>query len=524
MCGCGVGFSVERQFVANLPVINEDFYSVETIIQVHDSRIGWATAFRQLIALLYAGQIPKMDVSKVRAKGERLKTFGGRASGPEPLMQLFQFCIEIFKKAAGRKLNSVECHDIVCKIADIVIVGGVRRSALISLSNLSDDRMRNAKNGQWWITNPQRALANNSAAYTEKPDIEIFLKEWLSLIESKCGERGIFNRVSATKKAAATGRRKTEGHPFGTNPCGEIILRSGGVCNLSEVIVRPDDSLEELCRKIEIATIIGTFQSLLTDYRYLRNVWKKNAEDERLLGVSLTGIMDHPLLSQVTDEARSALRAMKEVAIATNKKWADTLGIEPSAAITTVKPSGTVSELVDSSSGIHPRYSAFYIRTVRNDIKDPLAKLMMSQGVPHEPDVMNPSNILVFSFPKMSPITSVCRNDISAIDQLNHYQMIRDEWCEHNPSITVYVRQDEWLDVGSWVYKNWDNVGGIAFLPHSDHSYQQAPFTEIGDEEYHALEAKFPQIDFSQLADFEHEDTTTSMHDLACSAGSCSVL
>jgi ribonucleoside-diphosphate reductase alpha chain len=342
-CGCGVGFSVERQFIANLPVINEDFYQTETIIQVHDSRIGWSTAFRQLIALLYAGQIPHWDLSKLRPKGARLKTFGGRASGPEPLNQLFKFCVEIFKRAAGRRLNSIECHDIVCKIADIVIVGGVRRSALISLSNLSDDRMRNAKTGQWWVGSPQRALANNSSAYTEKPEIEIFLKEWLTLIESKSGERGIFNRVSATKKAASTGRRKTEGIALGTNPCGEIYLRSCGFCNLSEVVIRPEDDLETLTEKVRLASIIGTFQSTLTDFRYIRNIWKKNAEEERLLGVSLTGIMDHPILSQVTKDAEMWLTLLRATAINTNKEWAEKLGIEQSAAVTCVKPSGCQS-------------------------------------------------------------------------------------------------------------------------------------------------------------------------------------
>lgn len=383
--------------------------------------------------------------------------------------------------------------------------------------------MRNAKTGQWWVGNPQRSLANNSAAYTEKPEIEIFVKEWLSLIESKCGERGIFNRVSATKKALSNGRRKVDGVQLGTNPCGEIYLRSCGLCNLSEVVIRPEDTIEDLCKKVELATIIGTFQSLLTEFRYIRNIWKKNGEEERLLGVSLTGIMDHPVLSQVTSDAKLWLTMMKATAINTNKEWADKLGIEPSAACTCVKPSGTVAELVDTSSGIHPRYAEFYIRSVRNDAKDPIAQLMREQGVPVEADVMNPSNILVFSFPKRAPKTSVMRNDITAIDQLNHYRMVRDEWCEHNPSITVYVKPDEWLEVGSWVYKNWDDVGGISFLPHSDHNYKQAPFSEISSEEYHALEEAFPEIDFSKIADYEKEDATTATHELACSANGCMI-
>ena len=519
----GVGFSVERQFIVNLPIINEDFFNVETVIQVNDSRIGWSNSFRQLLALLYIGQVPKWDVSKLRPKGARLKTFGGRASGPAPLNDLFNFCVDIFKKAAGRRLNSTECHDIVCKIADSVIVGGVRRSALISLSNLSDNRMRNAKNGQWWIENPQRALSNNSVAYTEKPEIEIFIKEWLTLIESKSGERGIFNRVSATKKAASTGRRKVEGVQLGTNPCGEIYLRSSGLCNLSEVVIRPTDTLEDLCKKVRIAAIIGTFQSTLTDFRYLRNIWKKNAEEERLLGVSLTGIMDHPVLSKVTDEAKDWLLKMKEVAIEVNNEWANKLGIETSVSITCTKPSGTVSELVDASSGIHPRFSEYYIRSVRNDIKDPLAKLMIDQNIPYEPDITKPESILVFSFPKKSPASSVKRNDITAIEQLNHYRMIRDYWCEHNPSTTIYVKSNEWLTVGDWVYQNWDEIGGISFLPYSDHIYKQAPFLEINEEEFNDAVKSFPDIDYSKISEYEKDDNTTSTHELACVSGVCMV-
>jgi ribonucleoside-diphosphate reductase alpha chain len=523
MCGTGVGFSVERQFINSLPLINEDMYNAETVIQVHDSRIGWATAFRQLIALLYAGQIPRWDLTKLRPKGARLKTFGGRASGPEPLNHLFQFCVDVFRRAAGRKLNSLECHDIVCKIADIVIVGGVRRSALISLSNLSDDRMRNAKNGQWWISSPQRALANNSAAYTEKPEIEIFLKEWLTLIESKSGERGIFNRVSAIKKIASTGRRKIDGYQFGTNPCGEIYLRSAGLCNLSEVVVRPEDSLEDLLEKVRLATIVGTFQSTLTEFRYLRGMWKKNAEEERLLGVSLTGIMDHPVLSQVGDESAEWLRMMRTHSINVNVEWADKLGIEPSAACTCVKPSGTVAELVGTSSGIHPRFAKYYVRAVRNDAKDPLARLLVDAGVPCEPDATNPNNILVFSFPKKSPDTSVMRHHITAVEQLDHYRMVRQYWCEHNPSCTIYVKPDEWLEVGSWIYKNWDDVGGVSFLPYTDHVYQQAPFQEIDEENFNRLEKEFPDVDYFLISQYEKEDTTTSSHELACTGNSCAL-
>lgn len=518
----GVGFSVERQYINQLPIVNEDFYHVETVIQVHDSKIGWATAFRQLIALLYAGQIPKWDLSKVRPKGARLKTFGGRASGPEPLDDLFHFTVATFRKAAGRRLNSLECHDIVCSIGNAVVVGGVRRSATISLSNLSDDRMRNAKTGQWWITAPQRSIANNSVAYTEKPDIEIFLKEWLTLIESKCGERGIFNRVSAQKKAALNGRRKAD-QVLLTNPCAEILLRNAGFCNLSEAVIRPEDTLEDLKDKVRIAAIIGTFQSTLTNFRYIRNVWKKNAEEERLLGVSLTGIMDHPILSQVTNESRQWLKEMKDVVYKTNEEWAERLGIEISVALTTTKPSGTVSELVDSSSGVHPRYSDFYIRTIRSDIKDPIAQLMKDQGVPCEPDVTNPTSTLVFSFPKSSPKHSVKRTDMTALEQLEHYRMIRDEWCDHNVSITIYVKQDEWLDVGSWVYKNWDSIGGVSFLPYSDHVYRQAPYTEITEEEYEQHCLKMPNLDFSLLHNYENDDMTSGIREFACVSGSCEI-
>lgn len=534
MCGTGVGFSVERQHINKLPEVAEEFHNTDTTITVADSRQGWASAYRELISLLYNGRLPKWDTSKLRPAGARLKTFGGRSSGPEPLIELFKFTTDTFQKAVGRKLNSLECHDIVCKIADIVVVGGVRRSALISLSNLTDERMRGAKNGQWWIENQQRALANNSAAYTEKPDIGIFMKEWHSLYESKSGERGIFNRVGAIKKVKENGRREWEGHDFGTNPCGEIILRPAGLCNLSEVVVRPDDSLDELKRKVEIATIIGTFQSTLTNFRYIRPLWKKNAEEERLLGVSLTGIMDHAYLSHYTEYfgkgfddpmdgtgLGKALDELRQVTINTNKKWAEKLGINPSAAITTLKPSGTVSQLVDSASGIHPRYSPYYIRTVRGDKKDPLSKFLREQGVPVEDDVTNPSNIDVFSFPIKSPEQSIFRDDMSAVQQLEHYLIYKKHWCEHNPSITVYVREHEWMEVGAWVYKHFDDIGGVSFLPHTDHAYRQAPYQEIDEETYKVWQEKIPTIDWNRLRDYEYGDTTSIQPELACSAGVC---
>jgi ribonucleoside-diphosphate reductase alpha chain len=523
MCGTGAGFSVERQFVSKLPSVPDEFRDSDTTIVVADSKIGWASAYKELINLLFAGAIPKWDISKVRPSGARLKTFGGRASGPAPLVDLFKFTINVFKHAAGRKLSSIECHDIVCKIADIVVVGGVRRSALISLSNLSDDRMRNAKNGQWWVDNVQRALANNSAAYTEKPDVEIFLKEWLSLIESKSGERGIVNRQAIQKKIKDLGVRDSN-QEFGLNPCAEIFLRPSGFCNLSEVIIREEDSLEDLKEKVRLATIVGTFQSTLTEFRYLRPVWKKNAEEERLLGVSMTGIMQHPVLSKVSDEAVRWLKELKQVSLDTNAEWADKLGINRSAAITCVKPSGTVSELTQTSSGIHPKYADFYVRTVRGSNDDPITKLMKDQGVPNEPDVTKPEKTTVFSFPVFSGTSGVSRDDMTAIEQLEHQKMFNEHWCDHNVSITVYVRDDEWLEVGSWIYKNWNKVYATSFLPHSDHVYAQAPFQEISKDEFEKMAEEFPIVDWSELANYEKEDQTESTQTLACTGGVCSII
>jgi ribonucleoside-diphosphate reductase alpha chain len=522
MCGTGVGFSVERQFTNNLPSIAEEFHETDTTIRVKDSRIGWASAYRELISLLYSGRLPKWDTSGIRPAGARLKTFGGRASGPKPLEDLFSFTVHTFKKAAGRKLNSLECHDLVCKVADIVIVGGVRRSALISLSNLTDDRMRNAKNGAWWESDVQRALANNSVAYTEKPDVGIFLKEWGTLYDSKSGERGIFNRVAATKKASSNGRRDAEGFEYGTNPCGEIILRSKGLCNLSEVVIRENDTLASLKEKVRVATIIGTFQSTLTNFRYLRSDWKRNQEEERLLGVSMTGIMDHPILSKPTDECIKWLKELREYAIETNKVWAEKLGIPQSAAITTVKPSGTVSQLVGCSSGIHPAYSQYYIRTVRMDNKDPLTLFFKSAGVPNEPDVTKPSDITVFSFPQKGTESGVTRNETNAIEQLQLYSVYQKNWTEHNPSITVYYKDDEFLNIGAWIYNNFSDVSGVSLLPHSDHVYKQAPYQEITKEQYDSFVASFPSIDWGNLK--EEEDTTTGTQELSCAAGACEVV
>jgi len=522
MCGTGVGFSVERNFITKLPVIAESFHETDSTIVVADSKIGWASAFRELIAMLYAGKIPKWDMSKVRPSGARLKTFGGRASGAEPLEDLFNFCVGIFQKAHGRKLTSIECHDVVCKIADIVVVGGVRRSALISLSNLSDPRMAKAKSGQWWMDEGQRRLANNSVAYTEKPDFESFLTEMHTMYDSKAGERGIFSRVAAQKIAAKNGRRDPE-QDFGTNPCSEIILRSNQFCNLSEVVIRADDDLVSLKKKVEVASIIGTLQATLTDFRYLRNVWKRNTEEEALLGVSLTGICDHYLLGKDSPDLDKWLTEMKDVAIKTNKEWADKLGIAQSAAITCVKPSGTVSQLVDSASGIHPRFSKHYIRRVRSDKKDPLAQYMTAAGFPVEDDVMSKSS-LVFGFPIKSPESSTTVKQVGAMEQLRVWKKYQDHWCEHKPSITVYYTDSEFLQIAQWIWDNFDSVSGISLLPVSDHVYQQAPYEDITAEKYEELLAAMPvDIKWEDLEHFEKEDNTTGSQELACVGGACEI-
>jgi len=526
-CGTGVGFSVERQFVNQLPVVSEGFHTSATCIEVQDSKCGWASAFKQLISLLYSGEIPTWDMSKVRPAGARLKTFGGRASGPEPLERLFNYTVALFQKAAGRKLNSIECHDLMCSIADTIVVGGVRRSALISLSNLSDDRMRNAKSGQWWETYGVRALANNSVAYTEKPEMGAFMTEWQSLYDSKSGERGIVNRVAAKKAAIATGRRDPN-YDFGVNPCSEIFLRPQGLCNLTEVVVRENDTVKDLERKVALATILGTMQSTLTNFRYLRSVWKRNAEEERLLGVSLTGIMDHPLLngSQGKENLESVLTYLKATSIEVNKFCADLLGIAPSVAITTVKPSGTVSQLVDSASGIHPRYAPYYIRTVRGDKKDPLSQMLYFAGVPAEDEARRPNDMWVFSFPVKSPEGAVLRNDRNALEQLELYKTYKSHWAEHNVSITCYVRESEWLEVGAWVYRDWDNVGGISFLPHDESTttYVQAPYQEVSKEVYETLKSKMPVINWENLKNYEYNDQTTGTQELACKGGACELV
>ena len=524
MNGTGVGFSVERQYVSELPKVAEEFFPSDTVITVADSKMGWAKAFKELMGMLYIGQIPRWDLSKVRPAGAPLKTFGGRASGPAPLENLFNFTVTTLKGSAGRKLSSLECHDIVCKIAEVVVVGGVRRSALISLSNLSDDRMRHAKSGQWWNDNPQRALANNSACYTEKPDMGIFMSEWNALYESKSGERGIFNRESANRMAEMSGRREIEGYEFGTNPCSEIILRNREFCNLSECVVRPGDTKETLLEKVRIASILGTLQSTLTNFKYVSSSWKKNCLEERLLGVSLTGIMDCRLTNGKDKNIAGLLEELKAEAVKTNKEWAEKLGIPQSAAITCVKPSGTVSQLVDAASGIHARHNPYYIRTVRGDKKDPLTQLMTNEGFPVEDDIMNPANTAVFSFPMKVDNGAVFRTDLTAIEQLELWLTYQKHWCEHKPSVTISVKEDEWMEVGAWVYKHFDWMSGVSFLPFSEHTYQQAPYQDTDKEGYEFLLKKLPkQVDWSKLSEYESMDMTIGAQELACTAGGCEI-
>jgi ribonucleoside-diphosphate reductase alpha chain len=524
MCGTGVGFSVERHNIEKLPIVAEDFYKTDTIIKVGDSRPGWAKSLKELIAMLYAGQIPAWDVSEVRPAGARLKTFGGRASGPQPLVELFEFCVQKFKGAAGRRLYPIECHDIMCKIGEVVVVGGVRRSALISLSNLNDDQMAHAKSGQWWEHEGQRALANNSVAYKVKPEMGTFMREWLSLYDSKSGERGIFNRQSAMKQAAKNGRRDAE-HDFGCNPCSEIILRPYQFCNLSEVVVRENDTMDTLKDKVRLATILGTFQATLTNFKYLRKVWKDNTEQERLLGVSLTGIMDNPLTSTMGDKLPILLGILKDEAVRINEAMAHQLGIPQSTAVTCVKPSGTVSQLTDAASGIHARHNPYYIRTVRGDNKDPMTQFLISQGIPSEPCVSKPESTTVFSFPMKSPLGAVTRTQMNAIEQLELWLTYQRYWCEHKPSVTISVKEHEWMQVGAWVYEHFDEVSGISFLPFSEHTYQQAPYQDIDKDQYKKFLTKMPKkVEWSLLQEFEKEDTTSGGRELACTAGVCEVV
>ena len=536
MNGTGVGFSVEQEYTNQLPVVPEELYDTDTVIVVSDSKLGWAKAFKELVSLLYGGHIPKWDVSKVREAGAPLKTFGGRASGPAPLVDLFKFTINTFKSSLGRKLHPVECHDIVCKTAEIVVVGGVRRSALISLSNLNDREMRFAKHGEWYTHNVQRALANNSVNYKEKPDVGTFMREWLSLYDSKSGERGIYNGMSAKKTVEQLNERykdddgkfitrRATREDFGTNPCSEIILRSREFCNLSECVVRREDTRESLKEKVRTAAILGTFQSTLTEFKYLSREWKKNCDEERLLGVSLTGIMDSPLTNGSKKGLDKLLEELRTVAYETNKEWADKLGIPVSAAITCVKPSGTVSQLVDSASGIHARHNPYYIRTVRADNKDPLCKLMKNMGFPNEVDVTKPEHTTVFSFPMKTPKGAVCRMDMTALEQLELWKVYAESWCEHKPSVTISVKEDEWVEVAAWVYDHFDSISGISFLPFSEHAYRQAPYQDCTEEEYKETVKTMPKnVDWAKLSKYESQDYTIASQELACTAGGCEII
>lgn len=530
MCGTGVGFTVERQQIAKLPSVPENLYATDTTINVADSKMGWAKAVKQLVAMLYAGEIPELNTDKVRPAGARLKTFGGRASGPKPLIDLYHFMIQVFKNARGRKLTSIEVHDIACKIGDVVVSGGVRRSALISLSNLSDQRMRDAKSGEWYKeeNQPYRMLSNNSVAYTEKPDVGQWMEEWNSIYHSKSGERGIFNREAALKQCQKFGRIITDiygnQYEFGVNPCGEIILRPLQFCNLSEVIARSDDTVASLKRKVRLATIIGTYQSSLTNFRYIRSKWKENSEEERLLGVSLTGIMDCPILNGIgtdRDTRNKLLQKLRGITTYQNQLWADKFGINPSTAITCVKPSGTVSLLVDSSPGIHSRWASQYIRTIRNDINDPITQFMIDNGMQAEVDKMKPTN-MVFSFPCVAPEGCITRNDRTAIEELENWLDFRTHWCHHNPSVTINVREEEWPTVGAWVWEHFDEVAGIAFLPHSDHVYEQAPQQDATMEQIEALQAIIP-TEINWLDNIESDDATTGTQELACVSGACTI-
>ena len=522
LCGTGVGFSVEQKYVSKLPEVPEKLFESDTTIVVSDSKEGWAKGYRQLLALLWSGEVPKYDLRKIRKAGARLKTFGGRASGPEPLDQLFQFTIFKFKQARGRKLSSLDCHDLMCKVGEIVVVGGVRRSAMISLSDLQDDKMRACKSGAWWETNGHRALANNSAVYEEKPDMGQFLHEWTSLYESKSGERGIFSRVASKRQVAKNGRRDTN-YVFGTNPCSEIILRPHQFCNLSEVVVRAEDTPQSLKEKVRIATILGTWQSTLTNFPYLRKVWQRNTEEERLLGVSLTGILDNKLMGEVNDDTRQLLRELKDVAVKTNADLSTLLSIPQSTAITCIKPSGTVSQLVDSASGIHPRHSSYYIRRVRGDKKDPLSQFLKDSGVPTENCVMKGDSTVVFSFPIKAPEGAMVRDDLTPTQHLDLWLMYQNEWCEHKPSVTISVAEQDWAEVSAWVWKNFDDISGISFLPYDGGTYKQAPYEEVSKEQYEELLAKMPTtINWSGLV--EEDDNVKGVQELACSSGNCEIL
>lgn len=522
--GTGVGFSVEKQYVDKLPEVAETFVASDTTITVADSKEGWQKAFRELLALLWAGQLPNWDISKVRPRGTRLKTFGGTASGPGPLVDLFEFATKLVHGAAGRKITPLEAHDLVCKIGDVIVSGGVRRSALISLSDLGDTEMAHAKSGAWWENNGQRALANNSAVYQRKPSMDVFMTEWKALYDSKSGERGIVNRQAMQKQAASNGRRD-ENVTYGTNPCSEIVLKPYQFCNLSEVVVRPEDTLEDLERKTRLAALIGTWQASFTNFKGIRKVWKNNTEEEALLGVSMTGVFGNTLTNGVDAGLEDRLEQLREVAVEVNRVEAERIGINQAAAVTCVKPSGTVSQLTGVSSGLHTWHNDHYIRTVRGSNDDPLTNFLKDVGIPAEPDVMNPDKTTVFSFPQAAPEGAITRKDLTAVEHLEMWLTYQRHWCEHKPSVTISVREDEWLEVGAWVYEHFDEMSGVSFLPYSEHTYQQAPYQDVDEETYkEALEAMPKEIRWEDLSFYEFDDNTTGSQELACSSGACEIV
>ncbi len=521
MCGTGVGFSVEYQTVETLPQIKRQTGTMLTDYIIEDSKEGWADAIVYGMQTWYDGKDVRFDYSKIRPAGSRLKTMGGRASGPGPLRDLMDFMRNRILARQGRRLKTIDVHDVICKIGEVVVAGGVRRSALISLSDLDDQEMRNSKIGTFYYHSPQRSMANNSAIYNSKPTPEEFMEEWLALMKSGTGERGIFNRGSLRDQLPA--RRVElvdEGlNIMGTNPCGEIILQSKQFCNLTEVIARPEDTEATLMEKIRVATILGTYQATLTNFPYLSKDWQQNCRTERLLGVSITGQWDCPAVRE-----SAMLQKLKTKAQEVNQEYAKRFGINPSTCITCVKPSGNTSQTTDSSSGLHPRYSPYYLRRVRISATDPLFHMLRDQKVPYYPEVgqtMENATTFVVEFPIKSPDGAICRNDITALEQLEYWKNVKESYTEHNPSVTVYVGEQEWFEVGNWVYKNWDIVGGISFLPRSNHAYALAPYQEITKEEYEAARANFPQLDFSDLVLYEKSDETENKREIACAGGAC---
>lgn len=523
MCGTGAGFSVESQTVQQLPLIKKQTGEILPIYEIKDSKEDWGDSLTAGMKAWYEGKDIKFDYSKLRLAGERLKTMGGRSSGPEPLRALLDFTRSKILNRQGKRLTNLDVHDIICKIGEVVVMGGVRRSALISLSDLDDEEMRHSKEGQFYLNEPQRQMANNSAVYNQRPTAAEFMEEWLALAKSGTGERGIFNRGGLESQLPER-RWKVfakDSATAGTNPCGEIILKSKQFCNLTEVVARHEDTAETLLKKTRLATILGTYQSTLTNFPYISKEWKKNCEEERLLGVSLTGQWDSP-----ASRSPEIVKKLKMLAIEVNKEYAKKFGINPSTCITCVKPSGTVSQLVDSASGMHTRHAKYYIRRIRISATDPLFQMLKDQKFPYYPEVgqaEGSASTYVLEFPVKAPDGAVTRNSLSALDQLEHWKLIKENFTEHNPSVTISVGNDEWISTANWLYQNWNILGGLSFLPRVDHSYALAPYEEISEEKYYELLAKMPEIDFSEIVVYEKEDSTQGAKELACVAGVCEV-